>query len=129
MNKCDRGARTYARTDTSNYLNRLYVDFRGFRCIAMSSTFHYSHLPVDVVPVSSGLPTVGHLEEALYSAAAVLRPRAVHTVGQQHHQPGLQAPLGLPAADKRVLHQGQSIRTGKLGSLPTSAYQNKISKI
>ena len=95
----------------------------------LSSRGWLHDLPVDVVPISPGLPTVGHLEEALYSAAAVLRPRTVHTVGQQHHQSGLQAPLGLPAADERVLHQGQSIRTGKLGSLPTSAYQKKISKI
>ena len=39
----------------------------------------------------------------LDAAARVLWPGAVHPVREQHHQPGLEAPLGLSAAHKRVL--------------------------
>ena len=42
----------------------------------------------------------GHLQEALWLSAAVLRTHALHTVREEHHQARLPHPLGLARADE-----------------------------
>ena len=42
----------------------------------------------------------GHLQEALWLSAAVLRAHALHTMREEHHQARLPHPLGLARADE-----------------------------